>query len=83
MDIEELINRIYCSCTAYTSCAMNGDYPSCSACQKMLVEDIVTALHTLQAKYKARDDMVNNLEDEVYRLMKENEKLRKELEDHG
>ena len=43
--------------------------------------DAETALSDLYAKYKARDEMVNTLEDEVYRLMQENEKLREKIED--
>mgnify|MGYP006900628805 CR=1 FL=1 len=48
MDIEKLVKRLYCP--QIHSCPMDGEYPSCSACQKMLVEDIATALSTLQAE---------------------------------
>ena len=48
MDIEKLIERLYCP--QIHSCPMDGEYPSCSACQKMLVEDIATSLSTLRAE---------------------------------
>ena len=48
MDIEKLIKRLYCP--QIHSCPMDGEYPSCNACQKLLVEDIATALSTLRAE---------------------------------
>ena len=69
MDIKDLIEQL--SKEAYGSDT------------KQLLLGAETALSDLYAKYKARDEMVNTLEDEVYRLMQENEKLRKKLEDHG
>lgn len=69
MDIEELIEQLKNAA---------GGPEGIRMCQ-----DAAIAISELYAKYKARDEMVNTLEDEVYRLMQENEKLRKELENHG
>lgn len=43
------------------------------------IEQAATALSTLQAKYKSRDSLVDRLEDDVARLLEENEKLKEEL----
>lgn len=48
MDIEKLIERL--KCPQIHSCPMNGDYPSCKACQKDIKQNAATALSTLQAE---------------------------------
>ena len=48
MDIEKLIKRL--KCPQIQSCPMDGEYPSCKACQKSIKQDAATALSTLQAE---------------------------------
>lgn len=48
MDIEKLIKRL--KCPQIQSCPMDGEYPSCKACQKSIQQEVTTALSTLQAE---------------------------------
>ena len=48
MDIEKLIKRL--KCPQIQSCPMDGEYPSCKACQKSIQQEVVTALSTLQGE---------------------------------
>ena len=48
MDVEKLIKRI--KCPQIQSCPMDGEYPSCKACQKSIQQEVITALSTLQAE---------------------------------
>lgn len=48
MDIEMLIKRI--KCPQIHSCPMDGEYPSCAACQKNIKQEAATALSTFQAE---------------------------------
>ena len=48
MDIEKLIKRL--KCPQIQSCPMDGEYPSCKACQKSIQEEVTTALSTLQGE---------------------------------
>lgn len=56
MDIEKLIKRL--KCPQIQSCPMDGEYPSCKACQKSIQQEVTTALSTLQAENeKLRDKL--------------------------
>ncbi len=48
MDVEKLIKRI--KCPQIQSCPMDGEYPSCKACQKSIQQEVITTLSTLQAE---------------------------------
>ena len=48
MDIEKLIKRL--KCPQIQSCPMDGEYPSCKACQKSIKQDAAAALSALQAE---------------------------------
>ena len=48
MDIEKLIKRI--KCPQIQSCPMDGEYPSCKACQKSIQQEVITALSMLRAE---------------------------------
>ena len=48
MDIEKWIKRM--KCPQIQSCPMDGEYPSCKACQKSIQQEAATALSTLQAE---------------------------------
>ena len=48
MDIDKLIKRM--KCPQIQSCPMDGEYPSCKACQKSIQQEVITALSTLQAE---------------------------------
>ena len=42
MDYDKLIERL--KCPQIHSCPMDGEYPSCRACQKGIQQDAATAL---------------------------------------
>ena len=48
MDVEKLIERM--KCPKIQSCPMDGECPSCKACQKSIQQEVITALSTLQAE---------------------------------
>ena len=48
MDIDKLIKRI--KCPQIQSCPMDGEYPSCKACQKSIQQEVVTAISASQAE---------------------------------
>ena len=48
MDIEKLIKRL--KCPQIQSCPMDGEYPSCKACQRDIKQEATTALSALQAE---------------------------------
>ena len=56
MNIEKLIKRL--KCPQIQSCPMDGEYPSCKACQKSIQQEVSTALSTLQTENeKLRDEL--------------------------
>ena len=52
MDIDKLIKRI--KCPQIQSCPMDGEYPSCKACQKSIQQEVITALSASQAENEKR-----------------------------
>lgn len=48
MEIEELIKRL--KCPQIQSCPIEGEHPSCKACQKGVQQEVITALSALQAE---------------------------------
>lgn len=62
MDIDKLIKRI--KCPQIQSCPMDGEYPSCKACQKSIRQEVITALSTLQAELKEAEKKIDSLLDE-------------------
>ena len=70
MDIEKLIERL----------RNNNIENNCHDCALgYYAFEAATALSTLQAKYKSRDSLVDRLEDDVARLLEENEMLKEAL----
>ena len=59
MDIEKLIKRL--KCPQIQSCPMDGEYPSCKACQKSIQQEVTTALSTLQAENEKLRAELNDL----------------------
>ena len=57
MDIEKLIKRL--KCPQIQSCPMDGEYPSCKACQKSIQQEVTTALSTLQAENEKLREIVD------------------------
>ena len=85
MDIEKLIKRL--KCPQIQSCPMDGEYPSCKACQKSIQQEVTTALSTLQAEnsrlraeLEYEREHANAYYEECGQWEAENEKLRAELE---
>lgn len=79
INIEKLIERL--KCPQIHSCPMDGEYPSCKACQKMSVEDIATALSTLQdenEKLRAESIMHHNAADNYFAELTEYRQERNE-----
>lgn len=56
MDLEKLIKRL--KCPQIQSCPMDGEYPSCKACQKSIQQEVITALSTLQAENEKLKDQL-------------------------
>ena len=85
MDIEKLIKRL--KCPQIQSCPMDGEYPSCKACQKSIQKEAATALSTLQGENKQlrgeleyEQEHANAYHEECGQWEAENEKLRAKLE---
>ena len=57
MDIEKLIKRI--KCPQIQSCPMDGEYPSCKACQKSIQQEVITALSAQQAENEEMQKKLN------------------------
>ena len=47
MDIEKLIERL--KCPEIYSCPIDGEYPSCTACQRRIAQEAADALARLKA----------------------------------
>ena len=85
MDYDKLIKRL--KCPQIHSCLMDGEYPSCKACQRDIRQEATTALSTLQAENaRLRADLeyerehANAYHEECGQWEAENEKLREDLE---
>lgn len=70
MDIEKLIERL--KCPQIHSCPMDGEYSSCTACQKQITQEAAEALQYLS---EGADEVNAALQEQIV----ENEKLRAEL----
>lgn len=78
MDSEKLIERI--KCPQIHSCPMDGEYPSCAACQKNIKQEAATALQYLS---EGADEVNAALQEQIAENKKfhaENDMLRAELE---
>lgn len=73
MDIEKLIKRI--KCPQIQSCPMDGEYPSCKACQKSIQQEVITALSTLQAENEKLRAELKEAEMKIDSLLDEEEKV--------
>ena len=62
MDIEKLIERL--KCPQVHSCPMDGEYPSCKACQKSIQKEVITALSALQAENEKMHSDLRRLQTE-------------------
>ena len=78
MDIEKLIKRL--KCPQIQSCPMDGEYPSCKACQKSIQQEVTTALSTLQAENEKLRVEAEGMRSNWYKSVEEIKKLRAELE---
>lgn len=56
MDLEKLIKRL--KCPQIQSCPMDGEYPSCKACQKSIQQEVITALSALQTENEKLKDQL-------------------------
>lgn len=73
MDIDKLIKRI--KCPQIQSCPMDGEYPSCKACQKSIRQEVITALSTLQAENEKLQAELKEDEKKIDSLLDEEEKV--------
>ena len=85
MDIEKMIERLEAWNEQHLSVVCGNGHFACDyLCENedCIVVRAATALSTLYAKYKSRDSLVDRLEDDVARLLEENERLKEELKKH-
>ena len=78
MDIEKLIKRI--KCPQIQSCPMDGEYPSCKACQKSIQQEVIIALSAQQAENEKLRSEAEGMRSNWYKSVEEIQKLRAELE---
>ena len=82
MDIEKMIERLEAWNEQHLSVVCGNGHFACDyLCENedCIVVRAATALSTLYAKYKSRDSLVDRLEDDVARLLEENERIKEEL----
>ena len=85
MDIEKMIERLEAWNEQHLSVVCGNGHFACDyLCENedCIVVRAATALSTLYAKYKSRDSLVDRLEDDVARLLEENERIKEELKKH-
>ena len=78
MNYDKLIERL--KCPQIHSCPMDGEYPSCKACQKSIQQEAVTAIKTLRAELEQERAHRIHAEQHADAFLKDCERLNAELE---
>ena len=78
MNYDKLIERL--KCPQIHSCPMDGEYPSCKACQKSIQQEAVTAIKTLRAELEQEHAHRIHAEQHADAFLKDCERLNAELE---